>query len=315
MRALITGAAGFVGGYLAEELIRFHPEARLFGAVHGPSIHPHTPVALEPLQGDLTDPSAIRAIVDAARPTHVFHLAGFASAAGTDAARIRGVNVDATVELLRALSERGEPCAVLLASSGYVYGATAPGRPAREDDPLAPEGPYASSKAEMEVAAREVAAPSLSVTVARAFNHTGPYQSPAFAVPAFARQIARIERGGEAPVVRVGNLEARRDFLDVRDVVRAYRMLLCGASSEPWRVVNVCSGVATAMREALDLLVSASTVAVAVEIDPARLRPSDMPECVGDPSRLKDLTGWAPERRFEETLAETLAWWRTQDLG
>jgi GDP-4-dehydro-6-deoxy-D-mannose reductase len=259
---------------------------------------------------DLTDTAALAAFVADARPDCVFHLAGYASGAGTDRATIHQINVEGTVGLLRIVADIGRTCRVLLASSGYVYGATLPGRPAREGDPLLPSGPYAESKAAMEAVARPFAESGLlSITVTRSFNHTGPEQGTEQSIPSFAQQIAFVERGLQ-PVVRHGNLDARRDFLHVRDVARAYRLLVCEVKPASWRVVNVCSGKAIAIRVALDRLVDMVRVPITLEEDPARMRPSDLPECVGDPSALMTLTGWRPETSFAKTLAETLDWWR-----
>lgn len=307
MRILVTGATGFVGSWMREELAGHVPEAVVFGSAHGVSVDGTAPDGVTLHACDLTDPEAVTALVRAARPTHVVHLAGFASAAGGEAAAVLRANVEAARYLLESLRAQGEPCRALLASSGYVYGATAG---ARETDPLAPFGVYAESKAQMEIMARDFAADNLSVVITRAFNHTGPRQGAGFVVPAFARQIARIERGLDPPVVRVGNLEARRDFLDVRDVVRAYRLLLRADSETHYSVVNVCSGQAVAVREVLNELVTQSQVPVAVETDPERMRPSDMPICVGNSARLRAWTGWAPQRTLAETLGETLSWWR-----
>jgi len=310
VRILITGATGFVGGWLGQELARVYPEADLFGTAHRPGWQDDLPPRMQVRTVDLTDAPALAAFVANARPDHVFHLAGYASGAGTDQEGINRVNVGGTVRLLRILADTGHPCRVLLASSGYVYGTTAPGTPAREEAPLARSGPYGDSKAAMEAAARPFAEDSvLSITIARSFNHTGPWQGTKQSIPSFAQQIAWVEHG-LLSVVRHGNLEARRDFLDVRDVVRAYRLLVCEGEPVPWRVVNVCSGKAIAIREALDQLVDMARVPITLEEDPALMRPSDQPECVGDPSLLTALTGWRPEISFTDTLAETLDWWR-----
>ena len=306
MRILITGAGGFVGGWLAEALAAAYPAARLFGTTFGGG---SLSEGIEAIEADLSDPSMVKGAVQRAQPTHVFHLAGFASAAGTDEQMIRRANVEASVLLLQATEEMGTPCRVLLASSGYVYGPTT--SPAKETDPLQPRGIYAESKVEMEGAVSTFASDSLSLTLVRAFNHTGPRQRLGFVFPDWASQLAAIERGEKEPVLHIGNLDSIRDFLDVRDVVRAYRLLLCEAPAEPLRVVNVCSGEGVTMQSVLEGLVSAASVPVRVEVDPARWR-ADSWACVGDPAKLIALTGWRREHSLADTSRETLAWWRAQ---
>ncbi len=309
MRVLITGAGGFVGGWLAEALAAAHPDALLFGTVHGPG---EPRAGAVPIAADLSDPEAARHAVEVSQPTHIFHLAGFASAAGMDQVAIERANVAASVGLLEAARAQEKPCRVLLASSGYVYGPT-PERPARETDPLDPRGPYASSKALMEEAARPFASETLALTVVRSFNHSGPRQRPGFAIPDWASQLAAIERGEVEPVLRHGNLGSIRDFLDVRDVVEAYRKLLCEAPKNPWRVVNVCSGVGVSMQSVLDTLISVTRVPVRAEVDPGKWR-DDAWSCVGDNGTLLALTGFRPAFLLAETLSATLDFWRTENL-
>lgn len=311
MRILITGATGFVGGHLATELAAHYPQAQLFGTTFGHTSGAMLPDSMPLLEADLRDPARIGLALEQSDPDIIFHLAGFASGAGTDAAVIRAANVDATLMLVEAVAALKKPCRLHLASTGYVYGTTESNAPATENTPLRPEGLYAQSKAEMETVVRPLASDKLAITVTRAFNHTGPRQTPAFVAPGFARQLARIERGLDPPVVRVGNLEARRDFLDVRDVVRAYRLLLCELETAPWRVVNVASGEAIAIQTILDTLLSLTQADVAVEVDTSRLRPSDMPECVGSSALLSQLTGWRKTHSLADTLVETLKWWRS----
>lgn len=313
MRIFITGACGFVGGHLAYELARAYPNALLFGMAHAQESRAGLPPGVHTINADLTNRESVRASLEIAQPDIVFHLAGFASAAGGDRDKIFRVNVDGTTGLLELLTERQTPCRVHLASSGYVYGTTDPTRPAQENEVPHPSGVYAESKWAMEQAAHSFADNGLlSLTVTRSFNHTGPRQTTDFVLPAFARQIARIERGQEPPVVKHGNLDALRDFLHVRDVVRAYRLLLCETAPQPWRRINVCSGQGVAIRDLLEQLVSLSRVPVTLETDPSRLRPSDMPQCVGDPSFLEETTGWRPEIPLSQTMQETLDWWRAQ---
>ncbi|WP_309711425.1 GDP-mannose 4,6-dehydratase [Armatimonas sp.] len=311
MRILITGATGFVGGYLAAELAEHYPTAKLFGTSYGHASGANLPEGTTILDADLRDPAVIASVLEASAPDIIFHLAGFASGAGTDAAVIRAANVDATRMLVEAVARTNKPCRLHLASTGYVYGTTEPGQPASEGDTLRPEGAYAQSKAEMETVIQPLATEKLSITVTRAFNHTGPRQTPVFVAPGFARQLARIEQGLDEPTVRVGNLEAKRDFLDVRDVVRAYRLLLCEQEPTPWRILNVASGEAVSIQSILETLLGMAQTKVEVEVDPARLRPSDMPECVGSSAFLSALTGWRKTHSLTDTLEETLSWWRS----
>jgi len=166
-------------------------------------------------------------------------------------------------------------------------------------------GVYGDSK---RAAEEWLAGQDFPVVVARAFNHTGPEQTPSFAVPAFAAQVIQIERGAQSEL-RVGNLEAARDFLDVRDVVRAYAGLM---QAGQLGIVNVCSGEAVRMRDVLDMLCAQSLAVIPVTSDPSRMRPADIPVSVGDHSCLSDLTGWQPQIPLAETLRETLGWWRAR---
>ena len=310
-RILITGATGFVGRWLTRELTAALPDAQLYGVTHHDADAAVSPAGITLRTADLTDADQTADVIGEAKPDAVFHLAGLASAAGGDREEIFRVNVGATETLLRLLTTSERLCRVLVASSGYIYGATEPERPAREPDMPRPVGDYAESKVEMERVVRPFAdIGNVALTIARAFNHTGPGQKPDFAIPAFARQIARIERGEEPPIVPHGNLDAIRDFLDVRDVVRAYAKLVLEAEPVSYRVVNVCSGVALALADALQTLLSLSPLPITPAEDPARIRPLDIPESLGDPTYLTELTGWNPEIPFVTTLAETLDWWR-----
>jgi GDP-4-dehydro-6-deoxy-D-mannose reductase len=313
---LITGATGFVGGWLAQELVDSLPESVLFGISHRSTGTEKLPPGMVLHPVDLTDPAALSLFVQEAVPDVVFHLAGFASGAGTDREAIFQANVEGTRTLLQTLTHTEKPCRVQLASSGYVYGATVPHHPAQETDPTAAVGVYAESKVVMEEMARSFAATGqLSLTVTRSFNHTGPRQGTDFVVPAFARQIARIEKGLEPAIVRHGNLEALRDFLDVRDVVRAYRQLLCEVAPEPWRVVNVASGTGVRIRDLLEQLMEMAQISIQQENDPERMRPSDLPESIGDSTILTSLTGWRPEISLRTTLEDTLNWWREHGVS
>ncbi len=310
MKVLVTGASGFVGRHLLPALQRAYPHAVLIGT-SGPSDPPRTSVdGYVALPLDLSSQQSINGVVDTVRPTHVVHLAGYASGAGTDAAGIAKINASGTETLLRALAGLAHPVTAVLASSGYVYGTTPDAPGADEDFPRNPSGAYAISKASMEDAAREIASEKLRIVVSRSFNHTGPLQTTQFVVPAFAQQLAQIERGDLPPVVKVGNLDALRDFLPVADVVDAYcRMLMLDA---PYTVLNVSSGVGVSVRDLLDGLIDIARVPVTVELDPTRLRASDVPCSVGNPAKAKQLVGWEPSGDIATMLSTTLAYWRCQ---
>ena len=312
-RILITGATGFAGKWLARELALAVPEAKLFGSSHHSTDSADLPSGFTLLKADLANAGEMAEVVGTAKPDAVFHLAGMASSYGSDREKIFLANVTGTETLLRLLSGSSHLCRVLLASSGYVYGPTGEGNPARESAALHPLGDYAESKVEMERISRPFAdSGALSLTVVRAFNHTGPEQKPHLAIPTFARQIARIERGLESPIVRHGNLMSRRDFLHVRDVTRAYRQLILEAEPVGYRIVNVSSGVPVIMNDALHLLLDMALVPIETFEDADRLRPFDLLESVGDSTFLRELVDWKPEVSFEKTLAETLEWWRQQ---
>ena len=297
MRVLVTGARGFVGRHLTAALrARGHHvvEADRHANVGGePAEH------AELLPVDVTDALAVRAAFDLARPDAVAHLAAQAAVPASldDPAGTLEVNVRGTLHVLeaaRALADEGVRPRVLLVSTGDVYGVQPRERyPLRESAPPLPRNPYAASKAAAEALAQAYARSfGVDAVVTRAFNHVGPGQDERFAVAAFAAQIARAAAGTD-PVVRVGNLEASRDVLDVRDVCEAYALLLEGAGAAG-EIYNVCSGTATTMRELLRRLIEIAHVAVEVREDPARMRPADVPVSVGDAAKLRETTGWAP---------------------
>ena len=219
--------------------------------------------------------------------------------------------MEGTRHLLNAAAALGHPVRVLLASSGYVYGECDPDRPATEETPPAPIGPYAWSKWRMERVAREARQPPVTLHIARAFNHTGPGQDARFAVPSFARQIAAAERRGTEALLRVGDLTPRRDFLDVRDVARAYRLIMTHGTEGG--VYNIASGTAIGMQQVLEILATLARVPVRPEPDGARLRPAEVQVSVGSAARLREATGWRPEFALERTLADTLDYWRCRE--
>jgi len=314
-RVLITGATGFVGGHLAEHL------ATIAGLeVHGLGRRepgrPALPLARLHL-ADLADRARIREVVADARPDLVFHLAGQASipAAWADPAGTFVTNVVGQIGLLDALVELAPGARVLVVGSSDEYGLVRPDElPVSETQPFRPTSPYGVSKISQEMLGYQYfLSRGLAVVRVRPFNHFGPGQRDAFVASAFARQVAEAEAGLLPPVLRVGNLAARRDFTDVRDVVRAFWLALtCGEAGE---VYNVGSGRAIAIQTLLDTLLEMSEVPLRVEPDPARLRPADVPEMYADVGKLAARTGWSAEIPLERTLRDTLEDWRGRIRG
>jgi GDP-4-dehydro-6-deoxy-D-mannose reductase len=306
----VTGAAGFVGGHLVPEL---EAAGERVLCVRKPETPPCA-WGTEWLDVDLRDGGEVERAVAQTAPRAVIHLAAvaFPPDADTDPFEALRMNYCAVHHLAGALL-RGAPGARLLhVSSAQVYAAgPADSAPIDEDAPLAPASLYAATKAAAEQRLVLAAGEGLDVVRARPFNHSGPGRPPLYAESSFARQIARIERGEQAPVVRVGNLEGVRDFCDVRDVVSAYRVLL--ARGDAGRVFNVCSGRGWSVRAVLDHLLARSRRPVQVEVDPALYRPlaAERRALVGDPRRLVAL-GWQPRHPFEATLDALLDDWRSR---
>ncbi len=292
MRALVTGGRGFVGRWLAEHLEAEGDE-----------------VAVIDRETDVTEPEALAEALGRFRPDAIYHLAALTHVgASWDAPlEVLRVNVLGTASVLAAARRLGDPL-TLVVSSAEVYGAVrAEDLPVGESQPLAPLSPYAASKAASEqVALQAWRGFGQRVVVARPFNHIGPGQPPAFAVSALARRIAEARRHGRETLA-VGNLSARRDFTDVRDVVRAYRLLVLHA--EGGEVVNVCTGHDVAIAEVADRLLEAAGADLRFEIDPSLLRPVDVPVVRGSPARLQAITGWKPEVPLDETLRDVLGYW------
>lgn len=303
LRIVVTGAAGFVGRHLLAELAaRFGPTAEIVATSRDGDY------GCVPL--DITDTDAVRAALADLRPTHVVNLAAIAApvAARRDPDAAWRLHARAPAELGRAILSVVPGCWLLHVGSGMVYGRSGlEDRPLDETAALAPVDEYGVTKAAGDLALGALVSEGLRCVVLRPFNHTGPGQSDAFAIPAFAAQIASIEAGLAEPVLRVGNLSARRDFLDVRDVVRAYALLVerC-APMAPGAVFNVASGTAIGMDEILGMLLAQSHRAIAVEQDPARMRPSEVASICGDATRLTSATGWRPVIGHAEMLGAVL---------
>lgn len=312
MKILVTGAAGFVGRALLPRLVAAGHEVlgtRLPGEAPPAFMATVERRQMHWLPLDLRDTNSVRSLVDEV-PDAVIHLAAVAS--GAEARRDPGlaweVNAAGTARLADALGARrqlgeGDPL-LLLVSTAEVYGVVAPPRPRVEDDAVAPISPYAASKAGAEVAAMETARRTgLRVIIARPFPHTGPGQTDRYVVAAFARRLRAARRIG-APVVKTGNLEPVRDFLDVRDVVEAYLALL--ERGRPGEVYNIASGEARSLYEVFTRLADLIGVRAIPEPDPQLTRTADLPHLVGDATRLRTTTGWSPRLTFDQTLQDVV---------
>lgn len=303
--ALVTGAGGFVGASLCR-----HLRAQgwtVLEAVHGPATGDHQ------FACDIRHSDEVDALLMWARDvTHVFHLAGiaFVPEANREPARAFDANLNGTVHLARAMRRLAPHARMVFAGSSGVYG---PPRalPVVEDHPLSPQTVYDISKtAADQFLAFLHRSEGFDVMRMRAFNHSGPGQSDDFVLSSFARQVAEIEAGRKAPVLLVGNLDVRRDFLHVRDVVRAYELAaLHGVSGKAY---NVASGASHAIREALEILIEASRVPIAVETDQRRVRSHDVTESFGSFDRLTADTGWSPTTPFRDLVLELLSDWRSR---
>lgn len=308
-KALVIGVAGFVGHYLVKHL---HDDMGMDVVATKLSHESVVPMPARICDLNILDKESIIEILFEERPDEIYHLAAQSSVsvAWKNPQLTIDVNVKGAVNLLEALRELFYKPRVILVGSGEEYGHIKPGdTPVREDTILDPGNIYAATKACQNMLGRIYAdAYDLDLVMVRAFNHIGPGQSPIFVVSDFCKQVVDIEFGKKEPVMYVGNLSAKRDFTDVRDVVRAYAALArYGRKGESY---NVGSGHAVEIREILDLIISRSDADVRVETDPAKIRPVDVPIIEADIRKIREETGWEPKISLEQTIDEILADWR-----
>jgi GDP-4-dehydro-6-deoxy-D-mannose reductase len=294
-RILITGATGFVGPYVQAACVQKFPGAQIVKA-----------------RVDVTDRTAVVAMVREVLPDAVVHLAGIASVAAARNARDQAfaVNLGGSLNLAYALLEHRPAALLVNAGSSECYGNSfRAGVPLDEQAALAPLNTYAASKAAADLALGALAAEAgLRLVRLRSFNHTGPGQSPSYVIPAFAAQIADIQAGKQPPVLKTGNLAAERDFLDVRDIAAAFAAAISTSEAlAPGEVFNLASGTPRRVSDILDILIAASGMAIEVQTDPALMRPVDIQRTAGDSGKAKRLLGWAPSIPFATTLSDVLA--------
>ena len=314
MQLLITGITGFVGSHMAEHALA--QGAEVFGSFRWRSKtdnidHLRSKVTL--VESDLRDLSSVRALLEAANPTHVIHLAAqsFVHASWKTPAETLTTNILAQVNLLEGLRGLKMSPRFLVVGSSEEYGHVEDDElPITETNPLRPLSPYAVSKVGQDLMGYQYwKSYGMLIIRSRAFNHEGPRRGDVFVTSNFARQIAEIEAGLRDPVILVGDLTPRRDYSDVRDIVRGYWTLL--ERGEPGEVYNLCSGRSWSIQQVLDFLLEQSRVKdIKVQVEPSRLRPSDVMVLEGDPSKVEKATGWKVEIPFERTLKDLLAYWR-----
>ncbi len=313
MKVLVTGVGGFVGTHLARHLLE-QPDITVIGTTYLPADE-----QIDLVQAgarlhrvDLTDAEAVHRLLDNERPNQIYHLAAqsFVPESFENPWETLRNNIQSQLNILHSMVKLDLDARILVVSSGEIYGPVSPDDlPIDEEQPLRPTSPYSVSKVAQDMLGLQY---FLSHNVAairvRPFNQIGPGQSKRFVVPAFASQIAAIEAGLQEPILYVGNLEARRDFTDVRDMVRAYRLVM--ALGEPGEVYNIGTGRAYSIREIVDILLLHTDAPIVVQTDPARMRPVEIPIIVCNPAKVKAATGWEPVYSFEQTVVDVLDDWR-----
>ena len=314
MRVLVTGATGFVGGHLTELLVAEggHELHALSRSGAWPAALAHLDSTVQLHAADIGDPAALARVVQETRPDWVFHLAGYANTGKSfrEPELAWRDNLDGTRALYNGLAKLDPRPRVVFASTGLVYGdPDPPGEPVREVAEFKPASPYAASKAAADLLCYQMfRSDKLSIVRARTFTQAGPRQSADYAVANFARQVAAAERGDGPAVIRTGDLSAKRDYLDVRDVVAVLRLLI--ERGTPGEAYNVGRGEAVRIADALAMLVAHAKVPVEVISTPDPARAGDTAVTMADPTKLKRATGWSPAYTLDRTLADTLDSWR-----
>ncbi len=318
MRALITGVTGFAGSHLAEYLIA-HTDLEVLGTDISSNDRniAHIKRDIEFVLGDISQPEVASDVLTKTKPDYIFHLAAqaFVPVSWRDPWQTLANNIRAQLNMLQALLESGARPRILIVGSADEYGLIAPDElPITEATPLRPYSPYAVSKIAQDMLGYQYyASHNLPIVRVRPFNHIGARQSPAFVTSDFARQIAEIEAGSHEAKLKVGNLDARRDFTDVRDMVRAYHLAL--EHGEAGDVYNLGAEKAYSIREVLDMLLGMSEVEIDVERDEGRFRPSDVPIVICDCSKFREQTGWRATIDLQESLLDVLNYWRKRIRG
>ncbi len=322
MKVLITGITGFVGSHLAEYILEHHPDVEIFGIKRWRSNMANIQdieSSISFYECDIKDAHNVSSIIETIKPDKIFHLAAqsFVPTSWESPSETLEINITGQCNVFEAvrklISDDYNPV-IQIACSSEEYGLVKPDEiPIRESNPLRPMSPYAVSKVAQDYMGYQYyMSYGVRIIRTRTFNHSGPRRGDVFVDSNFAKQVAEIERGRKEPVIQVGNLDARRDFTDVRDIVKAY--WIATEKCEPGEVYNICSGQDYKIKDVLQALINHSNhKGIKVIQDPKRMRPSDVPVLLGDNSKFCDTTGWKPEIDYmNTTLVDTLNYWREQ---
>jgi len=313
MRALITGLTGFVGSHLADYLLGLKYEVHGIKRWRSPDDNiRHLKQRVRIHDCDIIDYTAVQGVLQEVKPDRIYHLAAqsYVPTSWTAPDDTLTTNIRGNLNFLQAIKELDLVTRIQVAGSSEEYGLVLPEEtPITEDNPLRPLSPYGVSKVAQDLLSYQYhQSYGIHVVRTRAFNHTGPRRGCPFVCSDFAHQVARIEKGLQDPVIMTGNLEAVRDFTDVRDMVRAYHLAL--EHGAPGEVYNIATGQGHTIQEVLDILLSLSKVTIQQQADPERLRPSDVPLLIGDCSKFRARTGWLPRIPLDQTLRDLLNYWR-----
>jgi len=315
MRILITGITGFAGSHLADFLLAERKDVDIYGMVRWRSKTEnieHIRDKIKLYECDIRDAYSVNKVIREVRPERIFHLAAqsFVPTSWRAPAETLTTNVIGELNIFEAVRQNGIDPLIHIAGSSEEYGLVKKDEiPIKETNPLRPLSPYAVSKVGQDLLGYQYfKSYGLKIIRTRGFNHTGPRRGEVFVCSDFAKQVARIEKGKQKPIIKVGNLKAKRDFTDVRDMVRAYWLVL--EKGKIGEVYNICSNKAYSIKEVLDILLSLSKKRIKIEEDPQRMRPSDVPILLGDNTKFKKETGWQPEINFEKSIKDLLDYWR-----
>jgi len=315
MKVLITGITGFAGSHLADYVLENHPDVEVFGIVRWRSRMDnilHIQDKITSVEADLKDMGSLKKCLADIKPDRIFHLAAqsFVPASWTSPAETFAINSIGQINLFEAILSLNLTPRIQIACSSEEYGQVYSDEvPMKETNELRPLSPYAVSKVAQDLLGYQYfKSYGMYVVRTRGFNHTGPRRGDVFICSNFAKQIAEIEKGIREPWLHVGNLEAKRDFTDVRDMVQAYWLSL--EKCEPGDVYNLGTGKFYSMSKVVEMLVSMSDVAIETHVDPKRLRPSDVEILLSDSTKFRSATGWEPKIPFRQSLEDLLNYWR-----